>query len=67
MTMPSKDQQDQQLNDEIAMRALYEGCGISQETIEAAIEMRRKNPVHLEKEIRRKKLSTHSRRKQVSI
>jgi hypothetical protein len=31
------------LQDEAAMRAFYEQCGISRSTIEAAVEMRRKN------------------------
>ena len=38
------------LSEEAAMRAFYESCGISQETIEAAIKMRREHPVELEKD-----------------
>jgi hypothetical protein len=41
---------DTSLNDETAMRAFYEMCGISQEVTEAAIKMRREHPVELEKE-----------------
>jgi hypothetical protein len=41
---------DTLLTDEEAMRVFYEMCGISQETIEAAIKMRRDHPVELEKE-----------------
>jgi hypothetical protein len=36
---------EQMLANEASMRALYEMCGISKATTEAAIKLRRKNPL----------------------
>ena len=44
---------DKLSEDEIAMRAFYEMCGISDATTDAAIKMRREHPVELEKEVSR--------------
>jgi hypothetical protein len=44
------------LADEEAMRAFYEMCGISKDTIEAAIKMRRDHPVELEREAFRQRM-----------
>jgi len=41
--------QEFSLNDEAEMRAFYEKCGISKRTTEAAVKVRRNNPVQQER------------------
>jgi hypothetical protein len=41
---------EQMLADEASMRALYEMCGVSKSTTEAAIKARRNNPVRADEQ-----------------